>query len=180
MNKYNLRDFILITFGVFLVAVSVVYFFQPNNIAAGGLSGIAIIINNFVPGIPIGLLVLMMDCILYIVAFLVIGSKFGGKSIYASLTLSGFMWLLEKVFPYEATNDLMLATILGTIISASGLAIVFNCNASTGGTDILAKILHKFLHFNIGKSLLIVDFIVTLAGAMTFGVQKGLYAVLAV
>ena len=74
----------------------------------------------------------------------------------------------------------MLATILGTIISASGLAIVFNCNASTGGTDILAKILHKFLHFNIGKSLLIVDFIVTLAGAMTFGVQKGLYAVLAV
>ena len=180
MNKGNLRDFMLITFGVFLVAISVVYFFQPNNIAAGGVSGIAIIINNFVPGIPIGLLVLMMDCILYIVAFLVIGSKFGGKSIYASLTLSGIMWLLEKVFPYKATNDLMLATILGTIISALGLAIVFNCNASTGGTDILAKILHKFFHFNIGKSLLIVDFIVTLAGAMTFGVQKGLYAVLAV
>ena len=176
MNKGNLRDFMLITFGVFLVAISVVYFFQPNNIAAGGVSGIAIIINNFVPGIPIGLLVLMMDCILYIVAFLVIGSKFGGKSIYASLTLSGIMWLLEKVFPYKATNDLMLATILGTIISALGLAIVFNCNASTGGTDILAKILHKFFHFNIGKSLLIVDFIVTLAGAMTFGVQKGLYA----
>ena len=174
MNKGNLRDFMLITFGVFLVAISVVYFFQPNNIAAGGVSGIAIIINNFVPGIPIGLLVLMMDCILYIVAFLVIGSKFGGKSIYASLTLSGIMWLLEKVFPYKATNDLMLATILGTIISALGLAIVFNCNASTGGTDILAKILHKFFHFNIGKSLLIVDFIVTLAGAMTFGVQKGL------
>ena len=141
MNKGNLRDFMLITFGVFLVAISVVYFFQPNNIAAGGVSGIAIIINNFVPGIPIGLLVLMMDCILYIVAFLVIGSKFGGKSIYASLTLSGIMWLLEKVFPYKATNDLMLATILGTIISALGLAIVFNCNASTGGTDILAKIL---------------------------------------
>ena len=149
MNKGNLRDFMLITFGVFLVAISVVYFFQPNNIAAGGVSGIAIIINNFVPGIPIGLLVLMMDCILYIVAFLVIGSKFGGKSIYASLTLSGIMWLLEKVFPYKATNDLMLATILGTIISALGLAIVFNCNASTGGTDILAKILHKFFHFNI-------------------------------
>ena len=141
MNKGTLRDFMLITFGVFLVAISVVYFFQPNNIAAGGVSGIAIIINNFVPGIPIGLLVLMMDCILYIVAFLVIGSKFGGKSIYASLTLSGIMWLLEKVFPYKATNDLMLATILGTIISALGLAIVFNCNASTGGTDILAKIL---------------------------------------
>ena len=150
MNKGNLRDFMLITFGVFLVAISVVYFFQPNNIAAGGVSGIAIIINNFVPGIPIGLLVLMMDCILYIVAFLVIGSKFGGKSIYASLTLSGIMWLLEKVFPYKATNDLMLATILGTIISALGLAIVFNCNASTGGTDILAITKYCILdYFNI-------------------------------
>ena len=160
MNKGNLRDFMLITFGVFLVAISVVYFFQPNNIAAGGVSGIAIIINNFVPGIPIGLLVLMMDCILYIVAFIVIGSKFGGKSIYASLTLSGIMWLLEKVFPYKATNDLMLATILGTIISALGLAIVFNCNASTGGTDILAKILHKFFHFNIGNASCISSYLI--------------------
>ena len=141
MKRESIKEFALITIGIFLVAISVVYFFEPNNIAAGGVSGIAIIINNFVPGIPIGLLVLMMDCILYIVAFLVIGSKFGGKSIYASLTLSGIMWLLEKVFPYKATNDLMLATILGTIISALGLAIVFNCNASTGGTDILAKIL---------------------------------------
>ena len=180
MNKNNLKDFMLITLGVFLVAVSVVYFFEPNNIAAGGLSGIAIIINNYLPNIPIGLLVLMMDCILYVVAFIAIGSKFGGKSIYASLTLSGIMWLLEKVFPFEATNDLMLATIFGTIISALGLAIVFNCNASTGGTDILAKILHKFFHFNIGKSLLIVDFIVTVLGAITFGLQKGLYAILAV
>ena len=176
MNKNNLKDFMLITLGVFLVAVSVVYFFEPNNIAAGGLSGIAIIINNYLPNIPIGLLVLMMDCILYVVAFIAIGSKFGGKSIYASLTLSGIMWLLEKVFPFEATNDLMLATLFGTIISALGLALVFYCNASTGGTDILAKILHKFFHFNIGKSLLIVDFIVTVLGAITFGLQKGLYA----
>lgn len=180
MDKKNLKDFLAITFGVFLVAVSVVYFFEPNNIAAGGVSGIAIIVNSFIPGIPIGLLVLMMDCVLYIVAFLIIGSKFGGKSIYASLTLSGTMWLLEKVFPYEATNDLMLASIFGTIVSALGLAIVFNHNASTGGTDILAKILHKFFHFNIGKALLMVDFIVTLVGAFTFGIQKGLYALLAV
>lgn len=180
MEKNNLKDFLSITFGVFLVAVSVVYFFQPNNIAAGGLSGIAIIINNFIPSMPIGALVLMMDCILYIVAFLIIGSKFGAKSIYASLILSAMMWILEKVFPYTATNDLMLATIFGTIISALGLAIVFNSNASTGGTDILAKILNKFFHFNIGKALLMVDLVVTIAAALTFGIQKGLYAVLSV
>lgn len=180
MKKENVKEFVLITLGVLLVAISVVYFFEPNNIAAGGISGLAIIINNYIPSIPLGLLVLAMDCILYIIAFAVIGGKFGGKSIYASLSLSAIMWFLEKVLPFKPTDDLMLATIFGTIISAMGLAIVFNNNASTGGTDILAKILNKFFHFNIGKSLLIVDFIVTLLGAVTFGVQKGLYAVLAV
>ena len=78
------------------------------------------------------------------------------------------------------TNDLILATIFGTLISAVGMAIVFNANASTGGTDIIAKILNKFFHIEIGKSLLIVDFLVTLLGAVTFGINIGLYGLLAV
>ena len=74
----------------------------------------------------------------------------------------------------------MLATIFGTLISAGGMAIVFNANASTGGTDIIAKILNKFFHIEIGKSLLMVDFLVTLLGAVTFGINIGLYGLLAV
>ena len=157
MKDTKIKDFIFITLGVLLVSISVVYFFQPNNIAAGGISGLAIVINHFIPKIPVGLLVLMMDGILFIVAFIVIGGKFGAKSIYASLTLSLSMWLLESFLPITITNDLMLATIFGTLISAIGMAIVFNANASTGGTDIIAKILSKFGTFNIGKALLIVD-----------------------
>ena len=82
--------------------------------------------------------------------------------------------------PVAITNDLTMATVFGTLISAIGMAIVFNENASTGGTDILAKILNKFFHLDIGKSLLIVDFIITFASALVFGIDVGLYAMASV
>ena len=180
MKRESIKEFALITMGIFLVAVSVVYFFEPNNIAAGGITGLAIVINHYIPFISIGPLVLMMDAILFIVALIVLGAKFGAKTIYSSFLLSTSMWLMKTFIPINVTNDLILATIFGTLISAVGMAIVFNANASTGGTDIIAKILNKFFHIEIGKSLLIVDFLVTLLGAVTFGINIGLYGLLAV
>ena len=180
MKRASIKEFALITMGIFLVAVSVVYFFEPNNIAAGGITGLAIVINHYIPFISIGPLVLMMDAILFIVALIVLGAKFGAKTIYSSFLLSTSMWLMQTFIPINITNDLILATIFGTLISAVGMAIVFNANASTGGTDIIAKILNKFFHIEIGKSLLIVDFLVTLLGAVTFGINIGLYGLLAV
>lgn len=180
MKRESIKEFALITMGIFLVAVSVVYFFEPNNIAAGGITGLAIVINHYIPFISIGPLVLMMDAILFIVALIVLGAKFGAKTIYSSFLLSTSMWLMQTFIPINITNDLILATIFGTLISAVGMAIVFNANASTGGTDIIAKILNKFFHIEIGKSLLIVDFLVTLLGAVTFGINIGLYGLLAV
>lgn len=180
MKRESIKEFALITMGIFLVAVSVVYFFEPNNIAAGGITGLAIVINHYIPFISIGPLVLMMDAILFIVALIVLGAKFGAKTIYSSFLLSTSMWIMQTFIPINITNDLILATIFGTLISAVGMAIVFNANASTGGTDIIAKILNKFFHIEIGKSLLIVDFLVTLLGAVTFGINIGLYGLLAV
>ena len=162
MKRESIKEFALITIGIFLVAISVVYFFEPNNIAAGGITGLAIVINHYIPFISIGPLVLMMDAILFIVALIVLGAKFGAKTIYSSFLLSTSMWIMQTFIPINITNDLILATIFGTLISAVGMAIVFNANASTGGTDIIAKILNKFFHIEIGKSLLIVDFLVTL------------------
>ena len=141
MKKKNIREFALITIGILLVAISVVYFFDPNNIAAGGITGLAIVINHYVPFISIGPLVLMMDAVLFIIALIVLGAKFGAKTIYSSVLLSTSMWVMQTFIPINITNDLMLATIFGTLISAGGMAIVFNANASTGGTDIIAKIL---------------------------------------
>lgn len=180
MNKGNFKDFMLITIGILLVAISVVYFFEPNNIAAGGITGLAIVINHYLPFISIGPLVLIMDAFLFVISLIVIGAKFGAKSIYCSILLSTSMWVMQTFIPFKITDDLMLATIFGTLISAGGMAIVFNANASTGGTDIIAKILNKFFHFNIGKSLLMVDFLVTLLGAITFGINVGLYGLLSV
>ncbi|WP_139903887.1 YitT family protein [Clostridium thermarum] len=176
------KEYGKITIGLFLVAVSIEFFLAPNQIAAGGVTGLAIVVNSYIPFISIGLLVLIMNAILFIIAFIIIGNKFGAKTIYSSLTLSGIIWLMDQFITTDMalTSDLMLAAIFGTITSGIGMALVFNENASTGGTDILAKILHKFFHTDIGKSLLAVDFIVTILGALTFGIDQGLYALLAV
>lgn len=177
----ELKNYGIITFGVILVAIALVYFYAPNNLAAGGLSGVALIVNHLIPGITIGGMLFVGNAVLYIIAFLIIGPEFGFKTIYASFGLSAIIWFMEKFFsPQAITNDLMLATIFGTILVAVGMAIVFNANASTGGTDIIAKILNKYTTFNIGISLLMVDFLVTILAGLIFGLDTGFYALLCV
>jgi uncharacterized membrane-anchored protein YitT (DUF2179 family) len=178
----KLREYIVITIGIILLALSIECFLAPNKIAAGGITGIAIIVNNFFPNISIGILMLIMNIVLFIVAFIFIGSKFGAKTIYSSLSLSAIIWIMEKFYPgqFVITNNLFLASIFGTLISGIGMGIVFNQNASTGGTDILAKILNKFIHLDIGKALLSVDVIVSILAGATFGAEIGMYAILCV
>ena len=179
--KESLKDYSFIFVGVFLVALSLEYFFIPNNIAAGGLTGLAIVINHYIPVISTGPLVFIMDLFLFVIGFIFLGKNFGVKTIVSSFSLAGMMTFIENFLePKAVTNDLMLASIFGTLITAIGMAIVFNANASTGGTDTIAKILNKFFHIDIGKSLLAVDFIVTLLGAITFGINIGLYGLLSV
>lgn len=181
MNKKLLKDYFVITIGVILVAISVEYFFAPNKLAAGGITGLAIVINKFVPIIGVGIITLIINLILFVVAFIFIDGNFGGRTIYASIAMSIFMWLIEKFLsPFAITTDLIIATIFGTLISAIGMALVFNKNSSTGGTDIIAKLMNKFLHIDIGKSLLIVDLIITLLGAYVFGLDLGFYSMLSV
>ena len=181
MSLEKIKEYAIITFGIILVALSVEYFYAPNKIAAGGVTGAAIVINAVMPSLSIGMLTLVLNVALFVVAFVFIDGKFGVKTIYASLGLSIIIWILEKFFnPIAVTNDLMMATVFGTLISAVGMAFVFNENASTGGTDILAKILNKFFHLDIGKSLLVVDFVITFASILIFGINVGLYAMLSV
>ncbi|MFL0249069.1 YitT family protein [Clostridium neuense] len=179
MKKF--KEFAFITLGDILVAMSIKFFLEPNRIAAGGTSGIAIIIHSFFSFMPVGVLMIAMDAILFTIAMIVIGSKFGFKTLYASFCLSGSLILMDKFIPYGAiTKNLLLAAVFGTFLSAIGMGIIFNQNASTGGTDIVAKIINKFLHIDIGKSLLLVDFIVTLFAGMTLGADIGMYSLLSV
>ena len=177
----KIKEFISVLFGIILVAVSIEYFLAPNNIAAGGVTGIAIIINSIIPKFNISLITLIINVLLFLVAFAILGGDFGKRSVITTIGLSIVMWIIEKFLkPQAVTSDLMIATIFGTIISALGMAIVFYNNSSTGGTDILAKILNKFFNINIGTSLFIIDFIITLFAVAVFGVNSGLYALLSV
>lgn len=181
MKKGFVKDYILITIGIVLVAIGVEYFFAPNDLAAGGITGLAIIINKFVPWLGIGIITLIVNAVLFGIAFLFIDGNFGGRSIYSSVLLSVLMWAIERfMHPFAITTDLFIATVFGTIISAIGMALVFNANSSTGGTDIVAKLMNKYIHIDIGKALLIVDFVITLGAALVFGLTKGFYAMLSV
>ncbi|MGL5353026.1 MAG: YitT family protein [Clostridium sp.] len=180
LNK-NFKEYSLITIGVILVAIAMEYFFIPNEIAAGGVTGLAIVINNYFSFITPGPLVFIINLILFVVAFIVIGGNFGAKTIYASFGMSICMWFIEKFLaPHAITEDLLVATLSGTFISAIGMAIVFSLNASTGGTDIVAKIMNKFMHLEIGKSLVFVDLVIIVFSIMAFGLDKGCYALLSV
>lgn len=180
--RKQIKEYSLITIGIILVAVGIYYFLVSENLAAGGVSGLAIVVNHFFPYIPVGLFMLIMNIILFIIAFIVIGPNFGAKTVYASLGLSGAIWLFEKEFPVSGslTGDTFLSLIYGILISGVGMGIVFNQNASTGGTDIIAKIINKFFHFDIGKAMIMADFVVTLLAGITFGARTGMYALLGV
>ena len=180
--KTKLKEYFWITIGYLILAFGIKFFIAPNNIASGGVTGIAILINHFIPTISVAILMLLLNVILFIIAFIFIGGGFGGKTIYATLSLSGAIYVLDLFFPanYAITNDLLLATLFGTLTSGIGLGIVFNQNASTGGTDILAKIMNKFSHVDMGKALLMVDFVIAFSSAIIFNAEIGMYAILAV
>lgn len=180
-RQFTLKDFVMITIGIFLVAFGLQYFHIPNNIAAGGVSGLAIIINSFLVRVPVGIIILILNLILFAIAFVTLGGGFGAKTLYASFGLSAIMWLMEVLVPPTVlSEDLFINAAVGTFVIGIGMAMVFNYGASTGGTDILAKILNKYFHLDIGKSLLMVDFIIGLTGLLTFGITAGLYALLCI
>lgn len=180
--KNIIKEYVLTTVGMLFVSAGMYFFLMPNDVAAGGANGLALVINHYVPSLPVGAIMICINIILFILAFVVIGGSFGAKTIYASLGISGMVWVLEKIYPMSKpfTGDIMLELIFGILTTGVGMAIVFNQNASTGGTDITAKILNKFFSIDIGKAVLCCDFFVTLLAMATFGAQKGLYALLGV
>lgn len=181
MKLNELKQYFLITIGVILVAISIEYFFAPNNIAAGGVSGLSIIVNKLVPAISVSTINLVLNLILLVISFILLGKSFGSRTAITSIGLSIAIWAIETFLkPYAITEDLIIATIFGTLISALGMAIVFNNNSSTGGVDIIVKILNKFFHVNIGTGILMVDCIIIFMAIIVFGVDIGLYALLSV
>lgn len=178
----KVREFIIVNIGLALVACGIYFFLIPNNLAAGGVSGLAMVINGWYKNLSIGFLMVSMNAILFVIGFIFIGNSFGFKTVYSSFALSFMMWILEKTIPMSGsiTGEMFLELIYGILISGAGMGIVFLQNASTGGTDIIAKILNKYFKVKIGRAVLFADFLITLLASVAFGLKIGLYALLGV
>lgn len=178
-KKSTFRQYIVMTIGICLIAISAEFFLIPNEIAAGGITGLCVVLNSFIPTVSVEVFSLIINVFLIVGGFKIIGGDFGLKTIYASLGLSGLMWVIQNtVHPGPITGDLMLTAIIAPCLTGTGLALVFSQNASSGGTDIIAKILNKYAKIDIGKCMLIIDAIVTILGAVRFGLDKAMYAII--
>lgn len=176
----RLREFLLINLGLFFTAAGIHFFKAPNHFATGGVSGISIIVANFLKGFNVGTLMLLVNIVFLLFGLIFLGWDFTKKTVYSSLILSGMVWALGYLFPLSSplTDDKLMELVFSVGLPAVGSAIVFNMNASTGGTDIIAKILSKYTDMNIGKSLMGSDFLITLLAGVVFGIQVGMYSVL--
>lgn len=177
LKKKVLKEYVLMTLSICLLDLGIYFFKFPNNFAFGGVTGIAMIVNHLTNGaISNGSFVLIMNCILLVVGFLFVGKDFGIKTVYCSLLMSLGLKFLEFVYPMKApfTSEPLLELVYAVALPAIASAILFNIDASTGGTDIVAMLLKKYTSLNIGRSLLIVDSVLTISTIYFFGIQTGL------
>lgn len=181
IERFQANEYLQITIGVLLVAVGLSLFLIPNKIVAGGVSGIATIIY-YLSNLHVGMTMLVLNVVLFLFGFRVLGDGFGIKSIYAVLLLSGSIDLIHNYSPIHAlTDNVLLAAIFGNLLAGMGLAMIFNQDASTGGTDILARILNKYTAMDIGRALLIFDFFIAgISGVLLSSMDISLYSMLAV
>jgi uncharacterized membrane-anchored protein YitT (DUF2179 family) len=182
VNVSTFKNMLLITLGTFIVSIGITFFLIPAKLASGGVTGLAIVIQSILPDIPIGAILLVLNLLLYIIGFIAIGPDFGAKTIYASFLLTGLISALDAIFKLSAplVPDPIVNLIMGVLIAGIGLGIVFNQNASTGGTDIIAKVLNKRFGTDMGRSLLIADLVVVILASFVLGIELGIYALLGV
>lgn len=175
-----LREYAWLTAATLLMVAGIYFFKFTNNFSTGGVSGLAVILGRYFDQISPGTFVLVINVLLLILGFIVFGKDFGGKTTYVSLLMSGATWLLERVVPMSAplTDQTFVELIFAVSLPAVGSAILFNLDASSGGTDIVAMVLRKFTSLDIGKALLCSDLIITLMAFVAFGAETGLFSVL--
>lgn len=176
----TIQDYVMMTAGTVLIALGVYFFKFPNNFSTGGVSGISIILAHYAPNLSAGAFVFIINQALLLLGFAVFGRSFGVRTCFTSLVFSGVTWGLEYICPMmkPLTTQPLLELIFAVTLPAIGSAILFNMQASSGGTDIVAMILRKYTNLNIGNALLFVDFAITVAACVAFGFETGLFSVL--
>lgn len=167
--KENIKEYLVITFATMIVGIAVFFFLVPSQVSVGSISGLAIVLSNFIP-LSISSLTMIMNIILLVFGFFVIGKDFGMKTVYTSLLLPVVIGVLELIFPYNQslTHDQTLDVIGYCVLVSVGLSLLFNRNASSGGLDIVAKFLNKYFHMDLGKAMGLAGMAVALSSALVY------------
>ena len=169
MKKDAIKEFIIITIADIIVGIAVFFFLMPSKLSIGSISGLAIVLSNIVP-LQVSQLTMIMNVVLLIVSFLLVGRDFGIKTVYTSLLLPVVIGVFEKVFPYNQslTGDQALDGIGYCLVVSIGLSMLFTRNASSGGLDIIAKLMNKFLRMDLGKAMGLSGMAVALSSALVY------------
>lgn len=172
-------EYLGVTLGSFITALGLVVFLIPNKIAAGGVSGLATVVYYLV-GFPVGITMFVMNIPLFLLSIKELGVRFGLKSLYGTFILSFFIDSLAIYLFKPWTTDPLLATIYGGLVTGLGLGIVFRSKGTTGGTDLAAALINKYLKVSIGYALFAIDTMVIVLAGIVFDLETALYALIAV
>lgn len=164
-----IKETVILTAAVAVISAAVYFFLVPSQTSVSSISGLGIVLSNFIP-LPLSAITMVLNVVLLIIGFLTCGKEFGVKTVYTSIVLPLFLALYEKIFPdFESTTaSPELDVICYILVVSVGLSILFNRNASSGGLDIVAKIMNKYLHMELGKAMSLSGMCVALSSALVY------------
>ena len=179
LNKRNIREFISITVGTIITACAVFFFMMPSHVTVGSAAGLAIVLSEFLP-LSVSAITMLMNVGLLIIGFLLIGPEFGAKTVYCAVLLPAVIGVLEWIFPnfQSLTGDPLIDVICYILLVGVGLSILFTENASSGGLDIVAKLMNKFLGMDLGKAMSSAGILVALSSALCYDKKTVVLSVL--
>ena len=173
------RELAILTGAVAIIAAAVYLFLVPSHASVSSISGLGIVLANFVP-LPLSAITMILNVVLLVIGFLTCGREFGAKTVYTSILLPAFIGLFERLFPNlgSLTDSQELDVLCYILVVSVGLSILFNRNASSGGLDIVAKIMNKYLHMDLGKAMSLSGMCVALSAALVYDKKTVVLSVL--
>ena len=177
--KSILIEINILTIAIAIIAVAVYFFQVPSHTSISSMSGLGIVLSNFVP-LPLSAITMILNVVLLIIGFFTCGKEFGLKTVYTSVMLPVFLGIFENIFPNTGsiTNSQELDVLCYILVVSVGLSILFNRNASSGGLDIVAKIMNKYFHMELGKAMSLSGMCVALSAALVYDKKTVVLSVL--
>lgn len=179
LNRRNVKEFSLITVGTVIIATAVFFFMIPSQVSVGSASALAMVLSNFI-ALPVSAITFVLNTALLIVGFVLLGQGFGVKTVYASILLPATIRIYELIFPnfQSLTQDPVLDVLCYTLVVGVGLSMLFSCDASSGGLDVVAKLMNRYLHMELGKAMSTSGMLVALSSALCYDKKTVVLSVL--